>query len=56
MTPAEIKQVRVEVFGTQAKAAKHFMVEQSAWSKWERGDRKMPKFYAAALSELSKTK
>ena len=52
MTPAEIKQARIEVFGTQAKAAKHFHVTQSAWSHWEIGIRKMPTFYISALNAL----
>ena len=52
MKPDEIKTARISVFGTQAKAARYFCVTQSAWSKWERGTREMPKFYIFTLKPL----
>lgn len=52
MTPAEIKQARIKIFETQAKAARYFNVAQSAWCKWELGTRKMPRFYSGHLKML----
>jgi DNA-binding transcriptional regulator YiaG len=49
MKPDEIRQARINIFKTQAKAARHFKVTQSGWSKWERGARKMPEYFAASL-------
>lgn len=53
MKPGEIKAARIAIFGTQDRAAKHFQVTRSAWCRWERGERKMPKFYAMELQKLT---
>lgn len=56
MNPYKIKSARIALFKNQQEAAAWAMVTQSAWSKWELGQREMPRFIAAALSEKLKSK
>jgi DNA-binding transcriptional regulator YiaG len=55
MPPDKIKSARKSLFKNQQEAAAWAMVTQSAWSKWERGHREMPRFIAAALSQKLKS-